>query len=99
MYSDKYATGWSNKITRYWIVKVEPKFKAARHQKGMVGFHHYAFALSKKKDVDELYKFLIKNKAPILDPPAEYLQYGKGYYAVFFKDLDGLKLEGMHFPR
>ena len=99
MYSDKYAVGWSNKITRYWIVIIDPKYKKVFHKKGMVGFHHSAFALSKKKDVDELYKFLVKNKVPILDPPAEYPQYGRGYYAVFFKDPDGLKLEGMHFPR
>ena len=33
----------------------------------------------------------------VLDPPAEYPQYneGKGYYAVFFTDRDGLKLESI----
>ena len=33
----------------------------------------------------------------MLDAPAEYPQYGKGYYAVFFADPDGLKLEGMKY--
>jgi NAD-dependent oxidoreductase involved in siderophore biosynthesis len=31
----------------------------------------------------------------VVDPPADYPDYGDGYYAVFFTDPDGLKLEGM----
>ena len=33
----------------------------------------------------------------VVDPPADYPEYGEGYYAVFFLDPDGLKLEGMVF--
>jgi hypothetical protein len=33
----------------------------------------------------------------VLDAPAEYPEYGRGYYAVFFADPDGLKLEAVHF--
>jgi len=29
----------------------------------------------------------------VLDPPGEY--YGENYYAVYFADPDGMKLEGM----
>jgi glyoxylase I family protein len=35
---------------------------------------------------------------PILDPPAEY-DYTPGYYAVFFADPDGLKLEVVFEPQ
>jgi catechol 2,3-dioxygenase-like lactoylglutathione lyase family enzyme len=35
--------------------------------------------------------------ATILDPPTEYPAYGAGYYAVFFADPDGLKLEFVHY--
>ena len=31
--------------------------------------------------------------ATILDAPADYPRYGPTYYAVFFADPDGLKLE------
>ena len=34
----------------------------------------------------------------ILDAPAEYPQYSTGYYAVFFTDPDGLKLEFVFKP-
>ena len=38
--------------------------------------------------------------ATILDPPTDYPQYnrGRGYYAVFFADSDGLKLECVYTP-
>jgi hypothetical protein len=29
----------------------------------------------------------------VIDPPGEY--YGRDYYAVYFTDPDGMKLEGM----
>ena len=38
-----------------------------------------------------------KHKLNVVDPPADYPDYGEGYYAVFFTDPDGLKLEGMVF--
>jgi hypothetical protein len=47
--------------------------------------------------VDDLYAVLQKHDVEVVDPPADYPDYGKGYYAVFFLDPDGLKLEGMVF--
>ena len=45
--------------------------------------------------MDALHEMLIKIGAIVLDVPTEYPQYnkGNGYYAVFFADTDGLKLE------
>ena len=34
----------------------------------------------------------------ILDSPREYPEYVPGYYAVFFADPDGIKLELVHIP-
>jgi hypothetical protein len=45
--------------------------------------------------VDALGAFLAKNKMTIVDPPGEY--YDNCYYAVYFIDPDGMKLEGMVF--
>ena len=61
---------------------------------GDVGFHHYAFELRNRKDVDALQAFLEKEKVKIVDPADEYYE---DYYAVFFLDPDGLKLEGMKY--
>ena len=37
--------------------------------------------------------FLEQNAMNIVDPPGEY--YGRNYYAVYFTDPDGMKLEAM----
>ena len=46
-----------------------------------------------------MYQLLLRIGATILDPPADYPRYGPGYYAVFFSDPDGLKLEYVHWPK
>lgn len=91
--SDDYGTtiGWTNGRTRYWIAPAEGR---KTHRIGDVGFHHYAFELRRRKDVDALQAFLEKEKVRIVDPAAEYYD---DYYAVFFLDPDGLKLEGMKY--
>lgn len=84
--------GWKNGVTLFWIAQAEHKTK---HQTGNVGIHHYAFRLRNRKDVDELDAFLRNDlKATIVDPAGEYYD---DYYAVFFLDPDGIKLEGMKY--
>jgi len=93
---DKMA-GWSNGKTLFWIGEADAEGKKHPHRIGNIGFHHYAFELSARRDVDELYEVLKQHKATVVDPPADYPDYGVGYYAVFFLDPDGLKLEGMKY--
>ena len=38
--------------------------------------------------------FLVKHGMTVVDPPGEY-NGDENYYAVFFTDPDGMKLEGM----
>jgi catechol 2,3-dioxygenase-like lactoylglutathione lyase family enzyme len=89
--------GWSNGKTLFWIAEADAQGRKRRHRKGDIGFHHYAFELSSRRDVDGLYDVLKQHKINVVDPPADYPDYGEGYYAVFFTDPDGLKLEGMIF--
>jgi len=86
------AIGWTNGKTRYWIGQVDAPGKKHKYRNGDVGLHHYAFELRNRKDVDVLQDFLKKLGATIVDPAAEYYD---DYYAVFFLDPDGIKLEGM----
>jgi catechol 2,3-dioxygenase-like lactoylglutathione lyase family enzyme len=90
--------GWSNGKTLFWIGEADAEGKKHKHRAGNIGFHHYAFELARRHDVDDLYAVLQKHGVTVVDPPAEYPDYGKGYYAVYFLDPDGLKLEGMYFP-
>jgi catechol-2,3-dioxygenase len=89
--------GWSNGKTLFWIAAADANGRKRKHRKGDIGFHHYAFELSSREDVDALGKFLAENGMTVLDPPGEY--YGEEYYAVYFADPDGMKLEGMVWAR
>jgi hypothetical protein len=51
------------------------------------------FELASRNDVDPLGPFLETNGMTVVDPPGEY--YGRDYYAVYFTDPDGMKLEAM----
>jgi len=91
---DEYADaiGWTNGKTRFWIGPADLEGKLRGYRIGNIGFHHYAFELRSRKDVDDLEAFLKQEGATIVDPADEYYD---DYYAVFFLDPDGLKLEGM----
>lgn len=72
---------------------------AARiHDRYSNGLHHLAWTAESRADVDALHALLLSMGAHVLDAPAEYPRYGAGYYAVFFADPDGLKLEYVHKP-
>lgn len=68
------------------------------HNRYSPGLHHLAFHAASRKEVDEFFRFLLSEHLPILDDPAEY-DYTPGYYAVFFADPDGIKLELVYEPR
>jgi catechol 2,3-dioxygenase-like lactoylglutathione lyase family enzyme len=86
--------GWTNQRTRFWIGQADAQGRAHPYRLGDVGYHHYAFQLRGRADVDELQVFLRGIDATIVDPAGEYYE---DYYAVFFLDPDGLKLEGMKY--
>ncbi|HJS70731.1 MAG TPA: VOC family protein [Gaiellaceae bacterium] len=62
-----------------------------------VGVHHVAFEVESREIVDERAAWLRAQGAEIESGPEEY-DYRPGYYAVFFYDPDGLKLELMYVP-
>jgi catechol 2,3-dioxygenase-like lactoylglutathione lyase family enzyme len=95
--SDEYEDmiGWTNGKTRFWIGRTDEQGRQHKYRNGDVGFHHYAFQLRSRKDVNALQVFLRDElHADIVDPAGEYYD---DYYAVFFLDPDGLKLEGMKY--
>ncbi|KAK3828520.1 MAG: Glyoxalase/Bleomycin resistance protein/Dihydroxybiphenyl dioxygenase [Benniella sp.] len=78
------------------------------HHKYNPGLHHLAFSAETPQLVDDFHERLVRfqeeNKdtmslSTILDAPQEYPQYRPGYYAVFFTDPDGIKLEIAHLPQ
>ena len=75
--------------------KAESAGKA--HDRNAPGLNHVAFSAENREDVERLHHVLREIDATILDPPAEY-PYFPEYYAVYFADPDGLKLEFVFWP-
>jgi len=55
-----------------------------------IGLNHIAFAAPTEAHVQRWHHVLLEHALPVLDPPGEY---GPGYFAVYFSDPDGMKLE------
>jgi glyoxylase I family protein len=68
------------------------------HDRSLPGLNHLALIADSRADVDRLHELLKRIGAHILDAPAEY-PYFPGYYAVYFSDPDGIKLEFAFIPR
>jgi glyoxylase I family protein len=68
------------------------------HDRYAPGLHHLAWRVESRAAVDAAHELLIEHGIPALDPPAHYPEYSGDYYAVFFADPDGLKLEIVHAP-
>ena len=62
-----------------------------------LGLHHLAFRAASREVVDERHAWLLGVGTAIESSPREY-GYIPGYYAVFFYDPDGIKLEIVHVP-
>jgi catechol 2,3-dioxygenase-like lactoylglutathione lyase family enzyme len=80
------------------MMKASGEHAARAHDRYSPGLHHIAWNAASPEDVDALYDVLQRIGATVLDPPAAYPRYGEGYYAVFFADPDGLKLEYVFKP-
>ncbi|MEQ8325296.1 MAG: VOC family protein [Vicingaceae bacterium] len=66
------------------------------HRRKPGALHHLAFKASSVNAVNSLAKELSSIRADIVDGPGYFPQHGEDYYAVFFKDSDGIKLEIMY---
>jgi len=88
---------WRQGTGVYYSI-IEDAQAGVAHSRHTPGVHHIAFAAPTRLAVDDLYQSLIVMHATILDPPRDYPQYEAGYYAVFFLDPDGIKLEYVFTP-
>ena len=74
--------------------------EAGRHERGKPGLHHLAFSVDSRAEVERIYEEVIKNleDVDVEDPPIDCPEYREGYYATFFFDPDGIKLEVTFTP-
>jgi glyoxylase I family protein len=89
--------GWMGKGMSFWVKKADARFASDTFNKDRVGLCEIAFKGDSRAQIDALAKDIEAQGGKILDPPKEY-DYAPGYYAVFFSDPDGIKLEVVHLP-
>jgi catechol 2,3-dioxygenase-like lactoylglutathione lyase family enzyme len=66
----------------------------AVHRRRPGALHHLAFRVASHAEVDRLYSELKEIGAVIISEPKNYPEYRpQPYYALFFKDLEGIKYE------
>ncbi len=89
---------WSNGKLNIAVREAADEHRNTRFDRTRSGLHHLALKAKNRIDVDTLHTLLVEKGLTVLDAPAEYPEYGPDYYAVFFTDPDGMKLELVHFP-
>ncbi len=68
----------------------------SKHRLYDPGIHHIAFRAASRDIVDRVERSVVALGGIVLDPARVYPHYAAGYYAVFFLDPDGIKVEVMH---
>jgi glyoxylase I family protein len=89
---------WASAEGSVTLRPAKPESAAKIHDRNAPGLNHIAFNAESRAAVDELHALLKRIGARVLDPPAEY-PYFPGYYAVYFTDPDGVKIEFAYSPR
>ena len=89
---------WAGKHVEVGLVEAK-RGQNRLHDRFTPGLHHLAFGADDRAAVDSLHCEPVALGVTVLDAPAEYPQYAAGYYAVFFADPDGIKLEYVYTPK
>jgi glyoxylase I family protein len=77
---------------RHYGFSLRPARSAQRHDPYRPGLHHFCFRLESVEDIDALFE-KIKAKGLSVSTPKFYPEYAPDYYAIFFEDPDGIRLE------
>lgn len=76
-----------------YLVMVQAPEGASDLDRRSVGINHLAFGTTDRDAVDRLTDTLRERGVRVLYPDRHPFAGGEGYYAVFFEDPDGLKVE------
>ena len=69
------------------------------HRRKPGSLHHLAFRAPNRVEIDRLFPLIKEIGATMIESPRFYPEHGPAYYALYFKDPSGIKLEIMHEER
>jgi len=82
-------------FNRVLQLSIRPAKSSAAHDAYAPGLHHLCLQLPTRADVDEAAAALLKAGVSATEPKL-YPEYNPEYYATFFTDPDGIRLELMN---
>ena len=88
--------GWASP-DGYAVLIAQAKIPNYQYKFDAPGLHHLCLRSSSIELVDQIYQSLLKKGAFIFDAPQKYPNYTDKYYAVYFADPDGIKLEVAYY--
>ena len=93
--SDAWKDGASYKLGATYIdvIQVEDEYRAVPHDRERVGMHHLAFHASSRAHVDEVTNEIRTRGLTVLYPDQHPYAGGPDYYALYFEDPNGIKVE------
>ncbi len=83
-------THYFNRVLQYTLRPARPD--APPHDPLAPGLHHICFQVADRRDADEAAAGLRQLGVQVTEPRI-YPDYGPDYYAIYFKDPDGIELE------
>ena len=79
-----------NRVTQYTLRPAGPH--AETFDSGATGLHHLCFYVDSDAEIDQLGAALTDAGVTVTAPHG-HPRYEEGYYAIFFEDPDGIRLE------
>lgn len=94
------ADGFAGYVKDGLLFVLRPATPGTAHAHGSCGIHHLAFAAPTRAAVDQFYHDVLLKlpSVEIEDPPVDCPEIMPDFYATFFYDPDGIKLEVTHTP-
>jgi len=92
----KESAGWiSPEGYGIWIVQAEDTDTS--YSSNGPGLHHLCLKGNNMKTIDRIYNLIQNLDVKVFDAPQKYPKYTENYYAVFFADPDGIKIEVAYY--
>ena len=77
----------------YGVLIAQAKITDYKYQFDAPGLHHLCLKAHNTQTVDKVYQSILKKGVNIFNAPKKYPNYTDKYYATYFADPDGIKLE------
>lgn len=81
----------------YGILLAQAKIINYEYKFGAPGLHHLCLKALSTELVDQIYKLVMEKGVYVSGVPQKYPEFTDKYYAVYFSDPDGIKLEVAYY--